>query len=229
MCVLVACAGLPAPAAEPPDEAAEATQEPAREPAREQAREPAREQARGPASEEARTQTGTVTRVLDGDTLEVRQGKRKVRVHVNGVDAPELRQPWGKQARAALEQLVLGQSVDFLAVGPGRRSANVTAVVFVGEAEVGAALVAGGNAWADRRAMRPSDAGLCDVEATARESRLGLWALPLAQRVAPWDYRSGFLHRTHGDYSQETAEHCRAVALNRPWPASRAPAPRAVR
>jgi endonuclease YncB( thermonuclease family) len=156
--------------------------------------------------------SGQVARVLDGDTLEVIVGKRRVRVHVNGVDAPELRQPWGKQARTALEQMVIGQSVDLLPVGPDRGS-KLTAVVFVGEAEVGAALVSAGNAWADRHALRPSDAGLCEVEQSAREGRLGLWSLPLAQRVAPWEYRGLFLHNARIDYTHETAEHCMSVAL----------------
>ncbi len=167
-----------------------------------------------PRSEAPHMVSGQVAQVLDGDTLEVMVGKRRVRVHVNGVDAPELRQPWGKQARAALEQMVIGQQVDLLPVGPDRGS-RLTAVVFVGESEVGAALVSAGNAWADRHALRPSDAGLCEVEQTAREGRLGLWSLPAAQRVPPWDYRGLFLHRSRADYTHETAEHCMAVALGK--------------
>ena len=168
--------------------------------------------AESPRNESPHMVSGQVARVLDGDTLEVIVGKRRVRVHVNGVDAPELRQPWGKQARTALEQMVLGQSVDLLPVGADRGT-RLTAVVFVGESEVGAALVSAGNAWADRHALRPSDAGLCEVEQSAREGRLGLWSLPLAQRVAPWEYRGLFLHAARVDYTHETAEHCMAVAL----------------
>lgn len=177
--------------------------------------------AEAPRAEAPHMISGQAARVLDGDTLEVIVGKRRVRVHVNGVDAPELRQPWGKQARAALEQMVIGQQVDLLPVGSDRGS-KLTAVVFVGEAEVGAALVSAGNAWADRRALRPSDAGLCEVEQTAREGRLGLWSLPAAQRVAPWEYRGLFLHPARVDYTHETAEHCMAVALGKR--AKRAPA-----
>jgi endonuclease YncB( thermonuclease family) len=170
--------------------------------------------AEAPRNEAPHMVSGQVARVLDGDTLEVIVGKRRVRVHVNGVDAPELRQPWGKQARSALEQMVIGQQVDLLPVGPDRGS-KLTAVVFVGEAEVGAALVSAGNAWADRHALRPSDAGLCEVEQTAREGRLGLWSLPVAQRVAPWEYRGLFLHPARADYTHETAEHCMSVALGK--------------
>jgi len=182
---------------------------PRAEPAR---AEPARNE--GQRAESPHMMSGQVARVLDGDTLEVIVGKRRVRVHVNGVDAPELRQPWGLQARTALEQMVMGQSVDLLPVGSDRGS-KLTAVVFVGESEVGAALVSAGNAWADRHALRQSDTGLCEVEQSAREERLGLWSLPVAQRVAPWEYRGLFLHPAHVDYTRETAEHCMSVALGR--------------
>lgn len=158
--------------------------------------------------------SGRATRIIDGDTLEVQVGQRTLRVHVNGVDAPEPAQAWGKQAQAALSQLVLGQSVDLEPVGPdsGKR---VTAIVFVGEAEVGAALVSDGNAWADRQDLRPSDIGLCEVEASAREAHRGLWSLPAAQRIAPWEFRMRFVHPLHKDYSAETAENCKAVAMRK--------------
>jgi endonuclease YncB( thermonuclease family) len=165
--------------------------------------------------------SGQVTRVFDGDTLEVQVGPGKLRVHINGVDAPELSQPWGKQAQGALAQLVLGQSVDLEPVGAARRK-RITAIVFVGEAEVGAALISDGNAWADRQDLRPSDIGLCEVEASAREARRGLWSLPPAQRVAPWEFRMRFVHPLHRDYSTETAGNCKSVAMRK---RSRLPAP----
>ena len=52
---------------------------------------------------------GRVTRVSDGDGLEIRfpfRGTHRVRLAY--VDAPELNQPWGTEARGALERLVGG-------------------------------------------------------------------------------------------------------------------------
>jgi endonuclease YncB( thermonuclease family) len=212
-CAIAGAALLAASALRAQERAGEVPAEsPRSEAARTEAARPEAPRPEAPRTEYPHMISGQVARVLDGDTLEVIVGKRRVRVHVNGVDAPELRQPWGKQARMALEQMVLGQSVDLLPVGPDRGS-RLTAVVFVGEAEVGSALVSAGNAWADRHALRPSDAGLCEVEQTAREGRLGLWSLPLLQRVAPWEYRGLFLHTARADYTHETAEHCMSVAL----------------
>jgi len=152
--------------------------------------------------------TGSVVKVLDGDTLLVQLGKRHVRVHLSGVDAPEIDQPWGRQAANALSQMVLNQSVD---MGPLRKDGfnRMTTIVFVGEEEVGAAMIRDGNAWADRDALRASDASLCDVEARAREARRGLWSLPAPQRVAPWEYRRRLMRRHFTDYSNETVTHCK--------------------
>jgi len=178
-----------------------------------------------------------VIRVVDGDTLEVLVGKRKIRVHINGVDAPEANQPWGKEATQALSLLVLGQAVDLEPVGTGSGS-RITAIVFVGEAEVGAALVSAGNAWADRRVLRPSDVGLCEVEASAREEKLGLWSLPPPKRVAPWLFRLHFMRAPQPARGAESVEECKAAALRKRGtrrapvpataPATPAPAPPAT-
>jgi micrococcal nuclease len=166
------------------------------------------------APEQHRMMAAQVIRIVDGDTLEVLVGRRKVRVHVNGVDAPEPNQPWGKEATQALSQMVLGQAVDLEPVGTGSGS-RITAIVFVGEAEVGAALVSAGNAWADRKDLRPSDVGLCEVEDSARAERRGLWSLPAPKRVAPWLFRLNFLRPAQPLRGAESVEECKAAALRK--------------
>jgi len=154
---------------------------------------------------------GTVTRVIDGDTIEVQLGKERVSVHLRGIDAPERGQPWSKEATAALAQMVLNQDVDLEPLGRDDEHRRTT-IVFVGEEEVGAAMVRDGNAWADRRHLSASDTELCELEAGAREGKLGLWALPARDRIAPWEYRRRFLHRHFNDYAEETVEQCMAAA-----------------
>ena len=59
-----------------------------------------------------RTIEGVVTRVFDGDTvLVVVASGDSVTVRLNGVDAPEICQPHGPEARRALEEMVLNQPV----------------------------------------------------------------------------------------------------------------------
>ena len=51
--------------------------------------------------------TGTVTHVRDGDTIEV----GKIPIRLNGVSAPELKEPLGPQSKKFMLDLVDGESV----------------------------------------------------------------------------------------------------------------------
>lgn len=54
---------------------------------------------------------GTVTRVVDGDTVHVRVGGTTERVRLIGIDAPEPRECFGPQSGAALRRLLLRRHV----------------------------------------------------------------------------------------------------------------------
>jgi len=49
---------------------------------------------------------GQVVGVADGDTLTLRVDGGNVRVRLDGIDAPELGQPYGKSARRSLAQII---------------------------------------------------------------------------------------------------------------------------
>jgi micrococcal nuclease len=53
------------------------------------------------------TLTGTVTKVRDGDTIEV----GRIPIRLNGVSAPELKEPLGPQSKAFMTDLVMRKSV----------------------------------------------------------------------------------------------------------------------
>ena len=55
---------------------------------------------------------GTVTKIVDGDTIDVQLSSGPIRVRLHGVDTPERGQPWGKESTAALTALVMGKEVD---------------------------------------------------------------------------------------------------------------------
>ncbi|MBF5591007.1 thermonuclease, partial [Escherichia coli] len=54
---------------------------------------------------------GNVIRVLDGDTLEILQDKKTVRVRLANIDAPEKKQPFGRWSATQLKDLVAGKPV----------------------------------------------------------------------------------------------------------------------
>ena len=134
--------------------------------------------------------TGHVVGVADGDTLTVLTAeKRQVRVRLAGIDAPERRQPYGTRARQALSALALGRAAR-VEVEDIDRYGRAVGRVRVGGRDVNAEMVRRGAAWVYTRYNR--DPSLVPLEAEARAVRRGLWALPEAERVPPWEWRAAW-------------------------------------
>lgn len=133
---------------------------------------------------------GVVTRVSDGDTLWVRpaDGGKPRKLRVQGIDAPERCQPWGREATAKLTDLVHGQTVR-AQEGPlddhGRRLVRL----YRGNLDIGAWMVREGHAWSYRYRRDPGPYAAEEQE--ARRARRGLFANPSA--MEPREFR-----RTHG-------------------------------
>lgn len=133
---------------------------------------------------------GVVTRVSDGDTLWVRPAgagaPRKIRLH--GIDAPELCQAHGPQARAALQGLVLQRSVRVQSLHSDDYG-RLLARLWLEEQDVGAVMVREGHAWSYRYRNSPGPYAVQERE--ARAARRGLFAQADARR--PYEFR-----RRHG-------------------------------
>jgi micrococcal nuclease len=104
-----------------------------------------------PAAFGATALSGTVTQVLDGQTVMVTPaaGGAPVRVRVQGIVAPGPCLAGGPEARQALKELV-----DQLAVrvegGVADRSGRITGTLLQGTTDVGGQLVENGFAWSVR-------------------------------------------------------------------------------
>ena len=84
---------------------------------------------------------GAVTHVRNGDTIEV----VGVPVRLNGVAAPELGEPHGREAKNFMLNLVAGKTVRCKLNG-GRSYARVIGVCYVGGQDIGASIIAAGLA-----------------------------------------------------------------------------------
>ena len=132
--------------------------------------------------------TGRVVGIADGDTLTVLDGaRRQVRVRLAEIDTPESGQPYGDRARQALSDLAFGKAVRVAVLDTDRHGRTVGRV-FAEGLDVNAEMVRRGAAWVYRRWSR--DPSLLRLEEEARAARWGLWALPEAQRVPPWEWRA---------------------------------------
>jgi endonuclease YncB( thermonuclease family) len=159
---------------------------------------------RGVIAQESPVLVGSVSRVIDGDTIDVQLSSGPITVRLGSIDAPESNQPWGEQATSALRQLVLREEVA-LEVMSQDRYERLVAVVYLGEHDVNRWMVEQGHAWAYRRYLE--DPAYCGLEHQAREGNRGLWRSE--KPVAPWEWRRGATPFT--DYDGETVASCVAA------------------
>jgi len=129
---------------------------------------------------------GRVVKIVDGDTIDVLVGHETRRVRLFGVDTPERGQPWASKAKQALARRVFGKPVRVNDVATDRYGRSV-GEVYADNVCVGCELVREGNAWVYRHYT--DDPVLYELEAQARAAHRGLWSLPEAQRVPPWEWR----------------------------------------
>jgi len=128
---------------------------------------------------------GKVVGVSDGDTLTLRVDGANVRVRLDGIDAPELGQPYGKSARSSLAQLCRGKAATAVERGKDDEG-RILASVRCGEVDANAEQVRRGMAWVYDRYV--TDRSLYALQNEARAAHLGLWADKAP--TAPWVWRA---------------------------------------
>ena len=130
--------------------------------------------------EEVTEETAYVTRVIDGDTIEVDLNGKAYKVRYIGINSPEYDQPYGDKATQANSSLVFGKTVILEKdVSKTDKYGRLLRYVYVGDLFVNAHLVKFG--WA-QAATYPPDVKYSDLfvslEREARENNLGCWAIP---------------------------------------------------
>ena len=128
---------------------------------------------------------GTVTTVHDGNTISVTANDgEKYRVVLMGIDCPELKQPYGIEAKQFLERLVLEREIEFVVHGKDRLG-NYVGIVLLEEAvDVRVHLLEEGLAWtAEKDPIKDLEA----IRLRAMKERKGLWGDD--EPVAPWVFR----------------------------------------
>ena len=130
-------------------------------------------------------------RVVDGDTLWVQRedsGKR-VKLRLQGIDAPESCQHGGAQAQRALWQLVRGQRLQVRQRARDRYRRIVAQVQRAGDGlDVGRRMVEEGWAWNYGRGRR---SGYAREQTAARRARRGIFADPGVLQPSEFRRRHG--------------------------------------
>ena len=123
--------------------------------------------------------------VHDGDTLTgITASNEKVKVRLDAIDAPEIKQPYGQAAKKALSDMVFGKEVVIYPKTKDKYGRTVGHVV-VGKKDVNLAMLEQGMAW--HYVQYDKNKRLGQAEAEAKAAHRGLWQDK--QPMPPWDWR----------------------------------------
>ena len=126
--------------------------------------------------------SGKVISIHDGDTITILQNKTQIKVRLFGIDAPELKQPYGKKSKQFLANLIAGEVVEVDENGKDRYK-RMIGTVYLNGADINAQMVENGYAWAYRKFSKKYTAH----ESKAKSQRLGLWRDK--EPIPPWEWR----------------------------------------
>jgi micrococcal nuclease len=132
-----------------------------------------------------------VTKVNDGDSIEVQTDGGPARVRFSAIDTPEWDQPYGTKSSAALKAMLpVGADVELEVVTQDafhRLVATVWMMIDGKRININETMLREGHAWAYRRYMK--EPKYCDIEQEARDKKLGIWAQPVSDWVYPPEWR----------------------------------------
>nr|DAR26794.1 MAG TPA: nuclease-like protein [Caudoviricetes sp.] len=89
-----------------------------------------------------------IIKIYDGDTITaLTSQKEKIKIRLYGIDAPELKQPFGKASKRHLIDLISNKSLNINEKGKDKYGRTL-AVLYNGDQDINAQMVADGYAWA---------------------------------------------------------------------------------
>ena len=139
----------------------------------------------GPPAATEKALTLKVVGVHDGDTITgVNQANEQVKVRLDAIDAPELKQPFGQAAKKALGDKVFGKTVTVTTKKKDRYGRTVGHIL-LGKRDINLEMLEDGMAWHYREYSK--NQRLQQAEDEARAKKKGLWKDP--NPMAPWDWR----------------------------------------
>jgi len=134
----------------------------------------------------AKKLTGKVIKIADGDTFTLLiEGKEQVRVRLDGIDAPEKGQAYGKSAKAYLSRMIWGVLVTVDVKKKDRHGRTIGKVSTRKIRDVSLEMIKAGYAWQYRDYNK--DKAYNSAEKQARKNKKGLWQDK--NPIRPQDFR----------------------------------------
>lgn len=139
---------------------------------------------------ETKTTTVVVKKVIDGDSVSVLELRKPepiaMEIQIEGIDAPELPQPFGKESKESLAKLLPVDSVITVTWSSKDNYGRLLAQVYdKSKKHINSEMLRQGMAWHFKRYNQSKE--LAALEDSAKSKKLGIWSA--ADPQAPWDYR----------------------------------------
>lgn len=129
--------------------------------------------------------SGEVVQVIDGDTIDLIENNKQLRIRLAEIDCPESNQEFGQQAKVFTSKLVSNKKVKVLIKDKDRYGRSVGEVILEDGRSLNRELIKAGLAWWYYRYS--SDESLNQLQTQAKHAKLGLWSSD--NPIAPWDFR----------------------------------------
>lgn len=112
-----------------------------------------------------------IIKIYDGDTITaLTSQKEKIKIRLYGIDAPELKQPFGKASKRHLIDLISNNSLNINEKGKDKYGRTL-AVLYNGDQDINAQMVIDGYAWAYDKFSKDYVA----FQQNAQALKKGLW------------------------------------------------------
>jgi len=125
-----------------------------------------------------------VTKVIDGDTIEVRQEKRNYKVRLSEIDAPEINQRFGTESKNFLASLILNEEIE-LTYTTEDRYGRIIAKIYKDNKDINRSMVRNGLAWVYDYYVE--DQSLYNDQNLAKKNSFNIWSE--ASPTPPWVFR----------------------------------------
>ena len=129
-----------------------------------------------------------VVDVHDGDTITIEpvDGGARAKVRLHGIDAPELKQPFGQAARLLVRKHALFKVVDIQPTPQEKDNGRIVAIVVTDDGVLQELLLDAGLAWVYPKYCK--ECGRWEaLQRRAKAQRKGLWAG--SGYMPPWEWR----------------------------------------
>ncbi len=128
---------------------------------------------------------GKVIGIKDGDSIELLVDDEVIIVDFKGVDCPEYKQPFGKEATQFTRNLCMGKEVILESAYENKYKKYLADVILPDGRNLSQEILKAGLGW--HRTTLSKKADLYALEQQARKQKIGLWIQENPE--SPWEYR----------------------------------------